>query len=160
MQGWILWLAIIGVMVIVGLAAYAGRLLWQLREQQRRHQAFLEKAQEKQTEKLAERNANILESVNVIALAGRQQQCDLSEVAIRLYKLMEVLQGDKHIDFAANYPALFELYGIVKDMPRGDERQAQPKKERMQANLIRVKAEARLQSAIEHELDEIVRFAA
>ncbi len=153
-------LGLIGAGVIVGLSTYAGHLLWQVRQQQRRHRLFLEKAEETKQAQLAARNANILESVNVIALAGRQQQCDLSEVAIRLYKLMEVLQGEKHIDFSQRYPALFELYTLVKDMPRGEARQQQAKPERMQNNLIRLKAESRLQSSIEQELDAIVAFAA
>ncbi len=71
-----------------------------------------------------------------------------------------MLQGEKHIDFSQRYPALFELYTLVKDMPRGEARQQQAKPERMQNNLIRLKAESRLQSSIEQELDAIVAFAA
>ena len=160
LQNWTVGLWIIGAGVIVGLAIYAGRLLWKVRQQQVRHRLFLEKAEESKKAQLAARNINILESVNVIALAGRQQQCDLSEVAIRLYKLMEVLQGDKNIDFSQHYPALFELYSVVKDMPRGEARQQQSKPARMQNNLIRLKTESRLQSNIEQELDAIVAFAA
>ena len=154
------WFGLVGAIVIGGLTVYAGYLLFQLYQQKQRHQRFLEKAQARQLDKMAERNKTIMESVLVIATASKQQQCDLSEAAIRLYKLMEVLQGEKRVDFRIAYPSLCELYDVVKDMPRGEERQQQEKQARMQNNLIRVKAEARLQDAIAKELDAISQLSA
>ncbi|WP_068326310.1 DUF2489 domain-containing protein [Photobacterium jeanii] len=150
-----LWLGLGGSIVAV-LACYAGYLLFKLYQQTQRHKAFLARAEAEQEQKRDQRNATIMDSVFIIADAGKQAQCDMSEVSIRLYKLMEVLQGDAALDFAATYPAMNELYHVVKDMPRGEARQTIQKKERMQLDLIRMKAEARLQDSIMLELDAIL----
>lgn len=155
MQDMTLWLGLAGLIVAV-LASYAGYLLFKLYKQTQRHKAFLARAQRQQEEGIKQRNANIMESVLIIAEAGKQDECDMSEIAIRLYKLMEVLQGDHRVDFASQYPAMHELYLVVKDMPRGDQRKTLAKKERMQLDLIRMKAEARLQETIKSELDVIL----
>ena len=80
----------------------------------------------------------------------------MSEVSIRLYKLMEVLQDDRQVNFASQYPAMNELYQVVKDMPRGESRKTLQKKERMELDLRRMKAEARLLNDIKCELDVIL----
>ncbi|MGF1683022.1 DUF2489 domain-containing protein [Photobacterium makurazakiensis] len=155
MQNMTLWLGLAGSIIAV-LATYAGYLLFKLHRQNQRHKAFLARAEKQQAEGIRQRNANIMESVMIIAEAGKQDQCDMSELSIRLYKLMEVLQGDKHIDFALQYPAMHELYQVVKEMPRGDARKTLEKKERMKLDLIRMKAEARLQDTIKAELEVIL----
>ncbi|MCW8331085.1 DUF2489 domain-containing protein [Photobacterium sp. SDRW27] len=154
-----LWLGLAGSLVAV-LAAYAGYLLFKLYQQNTRHKAFLERAKLQQAEKINERNANIMSSVFIIAEAGKQDQCTLSEIAIRLYKLMEVLQAEQAVDFASQYPAMHELYNVVKDMPRGDARKVLQKKERMAQDLQRMKAEARLLDDIKRELDMILALKA
>jgi len=154
-----LWLGLAGSIVAV-LAMYAGYLLFKLYQQNARHKAFLERTNLQQAEKIQERNSNIMESVLIIAEAGKQDQCDMSEVAIRLYKLMEVLQGDRQVDFASQYPAMNELYHVVKDMPRGDARKTLQKKERMELDLRRMKAEARLLADIKCELDVVLTLKA
>ncbi len=143
--------ALIGGVIILALAIYAGWLLAKLNHQTRQRKAFMEKAIQK-------RNLKIIESIDIIAFAALEQQCDLSEAAIRLYMIMGALQGDKEIDFSHRFPALFELYDLIKDMPRGDERKQVEKKERMQLDLIRVKAEARLVESINRELKDILSF--
>ncbi|TDR71150.1 uncharacterized protein DUF2489 [Photobacterium lutimaris] len=155
MQDMTLWLGLAGVIVAV-LASYAGYLLFKLYQQTQRHKAFLARAQRQQEAGIKQRNANIMESVLIIAEAGKKEECDMSEIAIRLYKLMEVLQGDHRVDFANRYPSMHELYLVVKDMPRGDARKTLAKKERMQLDLIRMKAEARLVESIKSELDLIL----
>lgn len=159
MQDMTLWLGLAGTIVIV-LAAYAGYLLFKLYQQNRRHKAFLARAELLQAEKVKERNANIMDSVFIIAEAGKQEQCDMSEISIRLYKLMEVLQAEQSVDFAAEYPAMNELYHVVKDMPRGEARKLLEKKERMKQDLVRMKAEARLLDDIKRELDVILALKA
>ncbi|KGY07422.1 MULTISPECIES: DUF2489 domain-containing protein [Vibrio] len=141
-------LAIAGGAIILGLASYAGYLLLQLKKQ---------KELQLQHQKLAieKRNANIFESVHVLCLAGIQGQCDLSEISIRLYNIMDYVQGDDRVDFDTEYPATSELFHIVKDMARGEERQNLVKKERMKQNLERHKAETRLQDAIIEELKRL-----
>ncbi|NOH81561.1 DUF2489 domain-containing protein [Vibrio sp. RE86] len=141
-------LAIAGGAIILGLASYAGYLLLKLKKQ---------KELQLQQQKLAieKRNANIFESVNILCLAGIQEQCDLSEVSIRLYNIMDYVQGEDRVDFDKEFPATSELFHIVKEMARGEDRQQLEKKERMKQNLERHKAEARLQDAIVEELQRL-----
>lgn len=138
-------LAIIGGVIIFALAGYAAYLLLKVRKQtqlQQQHQALA----------IEKRNANIFESVNTLCLAGIQGQCDLSEIAIRVYCIMDYVQGTARVDFEQEYPAISELYHIVKDMPRGEARQQIAKQERMRHNLTRQKAELRLTETITTEL--------
>ncbi|NAW68959.1 DUF2489 domain-containing protein [Vibrio sp. V27_P1S3P104] len=138
-------LAVIGATIIFALASYAAYLLWKLRRQTQLQQQY-------QTLAIEKRNANIFESVNTLCLAGIQGQCDLSEIAIRVYCIMDYVQGEARVDFEQSYPAITELYHIVKDMPRGEARQNMLKQERMRQNLTRQKAEVRLNDAIVSEL--------
>lgn len=138
-------LATAGAVIIIALASYAGYLLLQLKKQ---------KELQLQHQKLAieKRNANIFENVHTLCQAGIQGQCDLSEISIRVYCIMDYVQGEERIDFDKTYPAISELYHIVKDMARGEDRQQLAKKERMQQNLARQKAESRLTETIVEEL--------
>ncbi|MCL9782889.1 DUF2489 domain-containing protein [Vibrio sp. S4M6] len=141
-------LATVGGLIILGLAIYAGYLLLLLKKQNQlkaKHQQLA----------INKRNANIYDNVNTLCMAGIQGQCDLSEISIRVYNIMDYVQGDERVDFAREYPATSELYEIVKDMPRGEERQKLAKKDRMKQNLARSKAEARLNDAIVSELTRL-----
>ncbi len=138
-------LAIAGAVIIIALASYAGYLLLQLKKQkelQLKHQKLA----------IDKRNSNIFENVYTLCQAGIQGQCDLSEISIRVYCIMDYVQGEERIDFDKTYPAISELYHIVKDMARGEDRQQLAKKERMQQNLARQKAESRLTETIVEEL--------
>ncbi|QLK45235.1 DUF2489 domain-containing protein [Vibrio owensii] len=138
-------LAIAGAVIIIALASYAGYLLLQLKKQ---------KELQLKHKKLAidKRNANIFENVHTLCQAGIQGQCDLSEISIRVYNIMDYVLGEDRVDFDKTYPAISELYHVVKDMARGEDRQNLAKKERMQQNLDRHKAEQRLTDAIIEEL--------
>ena len=141
-------LAIAGGIIILGLGSYAGYLLLRVKKQtelQKQHQALA----------IEKRNANIFDNVNTLCLAGIQGQCDLSEISIRVYNIMDFVQGDERVDFDAEYPATSELYHVVKDMARGEERQNLPKRERMKQNLTRQKAESRLNESIIEELKQL-----
>ncbi|MDN3608701.1 DUF2489 domain-containing protein [Vibrio ostreicida] len=138
-------LATLGGVIILALAFYAGYLLLQLKKQnelQLQHQKIA----------IEKRNANIFESVNILCLAGIQGQCDLSEISIRVYNIMDYVQGSDRVEFDKEFPATSELFHIVKVMPRGEERQKLAKRERMKQNLERQKAESRLEQAIISEL--------
>ncbi|WP_281545931.1 DUF2489 domain-containing protein [Grimontia sp. SpTr1] len=142
---------VLGGAIILGLAVYAGWLLSKLRHQTKMQEKAMNAA-------IKQRNEKIIESVDVIAMATLQEQCDLSEAAIRLYMIMDHLQGEKRVEFPERFPALYELYDVVKDMPRGDARKKIEKRERMRHDMERMKAEARLQQAIHTELEEILAF--
>jgi hypothetical protein len=146
---WIL--AGLGALIILALSVYAGTLLARLKRQTAL-QAEMEEAA------IKKRNDKIIESVDVIAFAALKDQCDLSEAAIRLYMIMDHLQGEKRVEFDSRYPALFELYEAVKDTPRGDARKTLKKNERMRLDFDRANHEARLEQAIKAELAEILAF--
>lgn len=141
-------LSIAGAIVIVALASYAGFLLIKVKKQKRLIQIQQQKAIEK-------RNANIFENVYTLCMAGMQQQCDLSEIVIRVYCIMDYVQGEDRIDFSVDFPAIYDLYNIVKDMARGEERQKLAKQVRMKQTLERQKAEARLSNEILKELADL-----
>ena len=141
-------LATAGSVIIAGLASYAGYLLFKLKQQKARQLRQQQVAIDK-------RNANIFESVNLLCLAGIQQQCDLAEISIRLYNIMDYVQGEARLDFAQEFPAITQLFHIVNPMARGEERQKLPKQERMRQNLERHKAESRLEAAIIAELQRL-----
>ncbi|RQW61465.1 DUF2489 domain-containing protein [Vibrio viridaestus] len=141
-------LAVIGAIIIVALASYAAYLLLKLKKQKQLQAQQMKLAIQK-------RNANIFENVETLCNVGIQGQCDLSEISIRVYCIMDYVQGEERVDFDKTYPAISELYHVVKDMPRGEERQALEKKERMQQNMQRMKAESRLSDSIVSELKEL-----
>ncbi len=138
-------LAIIGALIILALGSYAVYLLLQVKKQR----ILIEQHKKLAIEK---RNANIFDSVHTLCMAGIQGQCDLSEISIRIYSIMDYVQGEERIEFEQEYPAISELYHVVKDMPRGEARQKMVKKERMQHNMQRLQAESRLSDTIISEL--------
>ncbi|WP_438884772.1 DUF2489 domain-containing protein, partial [Bacillus cereus group sp. Bce018] len=90
-------------LIILGLASYAVYLLLQVKKQ-------TQLQQQHQTLAIEKRNANIFDSVNTLCLAGIQGQCVLSEIAIRVYCIMDYVQGEQRVDFERDYPATAELY--------------------------------------------------
>lgn len=141
-------MAVVGAIIILGLASYAGYLLLKVRQQKQLQQQAMDIA-------VAKRNANIFESVDTLCLAGIQGQCDLSELSIRINGILDYVQGEHRIEVEKSFPALYELYLIVKDMARGEARQQLVKKDRMRQTLDRQKAEARLNDAIVEELKQL-----
>ncbi|MDG3086831.1 DUF2489 domain-containing protein [Vibrio hannami] len=141
-------LIILAGMVILALAGYALSLILKVRKQSKLRQEFMDIS-------IAKRNANIFESVDTLCLAGIQKQCDLAEVSIRVYHILDYVQGEHRIDVEKEYPALFELFSVVKDFARGEERQKLEKRERMKQDLERHKAESRLTDAITEELKQL-----
>lgn len=141
-------LLVLGSIIIIALAWYAGYLLIQLKKQKVLQQQHLQMAIDK-------RNSNIFENVQTLCNVGIQGQCDLSEIVIRVYCIMDYVQGDQRVDFEKDFPSIAELYHVVKDMPRGEDRKAMDKKTRMEQNLVRMKTEAKLQDAIVNELQQL-----
>lgn len=97
----------LGGAIILGLAGYAGWLLAKLRQQTKMQEKAMNEA-------IKQRNLKIIESVDVIAMATLQEQCDLSEAAIRLYMIMDHLQGDKRVDFPTRFPGTVRIVRCCK----------------------------------------------
>ncbi|MFU2089742.1 DUF2489 domain-containing protein [Avibacterium avium] len=137
---WIYLLIALGLLIIVGMAAYAVKLLRALKNQKQ----ALENARLARVKRLKE-------SIEIIARAMQNGDCNLSEGAIRLKMLLDPL-GLK----ITTYPALAELYDVVKEMPTHQARKELKKNERMRLDLTRESVEADLESKILLELNQLL----
>ncbi|MFQ1046535.1 DUF2489 domain-containing protein [Avibacterium paragallinarum] len=137
---WIYLLLALGLLIIVGMSAYAVKLLRALKSQKQ----ALENAR-------VERVKRLKESIEIIARAMQNGDCNLSEGVIRLKMLLDPL-GIK----ITTYPALAELYDVVKEMPTHQARKELKKNERMRLDLTRESAEAELEAKIKLELDQLL----
>ena len=148
-QPW-LWVAlVVALLVIIPLAYYAGTLLFRLKQQNQQQQ----KAR-------AARLDVMTESIQTIALAMTQQQCNLSEGVIRLVHLLESLPVEQPPSVAQSYPAIHELFELVRDLPTHDARKALPKNERMRQDQEREEHESRLETGILKEAQVLTTFEA
>jgi len=136
MQLWIV-LGVVGVLIIIGLAFYAGRLLGQLKRQNDR----IKKAQ-------AERNERLIESIVTIAKSMQQGQCPHSEGALRLTVLLDLMALEPKPDFAAEFPAIHDMYERIKHMPTHEARKQYPKQEIRKMDKEREGYEEALEEAI------------
>lgn len=132
---------IIGSLIAGGLAFYAGRLLARLRRQNRLRD-----------EAIAQRNANLFESIATIALAMQQGQCPLSEGSIRLSVLLDHLVLDTPRSFDATYPAIHEMHERIKHMPTHEARKQYPRKEIRQMDTEREGYEVEMTDAIQQDV--------
>ena len=144
------WIALlIGIVIIVALAYYAGSLLGQLRKQRHiREQA------------VAKRNANLYESIATIALAMQQKQCDLSEGALRIAVLLDHLALPQNVQgertFEQHYPAIHEMYERIKHMPTHEARKQYPRKEIRKMDAEREGYEVELEDAIQADVAKLL----
>ena len=139
----------LGAIIIVALGVYAGQLLSKLKIQNAKRQ-----------QKRDERLVNINQSIQTIAFAMQQQQCNFSEGAIRIFKILEGVPIIPLPDYGAQYPALFKLYEHVKELPTHDARNQLSKKERRMQDREREQQESELESQILHELESLREFTA
>ncbi|WP_100644158.1 DUF2489 domain-containing protein [Alteromonas facilis] len=140
-------LIVLACAIIAGLSFYAGKLLYQLREQTLKQ----EQAREARVER-------ITESIQTIAFAMQQQQCDLSEGVIRLYHLLDALPVLPQPDFATHFPAVHSLYDRVCHFPTHEARNALSKAERRQQDKEREEIESIHEADILKELDALKVF--
>lgn len=140
----------IALIIIAGLSWYAASLLLQLKKQN-----------ENQRAQRAERNLNIAESIDGIALAMEQGQCDYSEGVIRLCVLLDHFSQEKPVNFQQTYPQMHLFYSQIKDMATHSKRAALPKNERMRQDVERLKYEAESKPIIEkNELPMLKEYIA
>ena len=140
-------LLIVALSIVAGLSFYAGSLLFKLRTQQ-----------QQRNQKTQQRIVNITQSIQTIAKALEQQQCNLSEGCIRLFHLLEALPLENLPDFSQQYSGVYSLYNQVKDLPTHEVRKAQAKSETKQQDLLREELEAELESKILHDVAVLKTF--
>ncbi|MCK9110677.1 DUF2489 domain-containing protein [Haemophilus influenzae] len=127
---------VIALFLVTGLTLYAIRLLKQLKVQKE----LITKAKN-------ERAIRLKESINIIARAMQSGECNLSEGVIRLTMLL--MPFGKNL---STYPAMANLYEVVRDMPTHDDRKLLEKRERMRLDLERESAEVQFEQDIKKEL--------
>lgn len=134
---WSTILFILASLIIVALTGYAIYLLLALQKQKR---SFA-------NSRLA-RELRLKESIEIIAKAMQKGDCNHSEGVIRLKMLLDPLGQT-----LKSYPAMYQLYEVVMDMPTHEKRRELKKNERMRLDLQREMAEADLEQKIHTELD-------
>ena len=139
---------LIALSIVAGLAFYAGSLLFKLRAQQ-----------QLRNQKTLDRINNISESIQTIAKALDQQQCNLSEGCIRLFHLLEALPIKDKPDFSKQFVGLYSLYNQVKNLPTHEKRKAQSKLQTKKQDLQREELEAQFESQILTEVSKLKSFS-
>lgn len=150
-----MWLVLggLGLVVILLLAFYAGRLLSQVKAQN------IAKEVAKQ-ELLAGQQAHdfkIMSSVLIIARAMKEEQCDYSEGCWRISVLLDSLVMSKSLE--QEFPAIFGLYHQIKHLNILTERKSLEKRERMKQDVDRMKAEAALYDDINTDLTLLLQYS-
>ncbi|MBL4630698.1 MAG: DUF2489 domain-containing protein [Paraglaciecola sp.] len=133
--------------IIAGLAFYAGSLLFKLRAQQLLR-----------IQKTQQRIVHISQSIQTIAKALSQQQCNLSEGCIRLFHLLEALPIKDKPDFSEQFIGLYSLYNHIKDLPTHETRKAQSKSQTKQQDLQREALESQFESQILNDVSVLKSF--
>ena len=138
---------LLGGLVLLGLAVYAGTLLARLKRQH-----------DMQRQAIAARNERILDSVRVIAHAVRDGHSYYSAGALRLTNLLDALQIKGGRAFASEFPGLYGLYEKVKEMPTHEARRALKRNEVMKMDLERSGYEAELEAQILKDVARLKDF--
>lgn len=137
---WRFFLIILAVLILLSMAGYALSLFFKLRKQNQQ----LQQAKNKRFQR-------VIESIVIISKAMRSEQCDFSEGVLRLKPLLDVLGKKLSI-----FPAMWELYQVVEDMPILDARKGLKRNERMKLDLTRESKEAELEDKIKNELNQLI----
>ncbi|MGB5444113.1 MAG: DUF2489 domain-containing protein [Psychromonas sp.] len=152
-------LAVVSVVIIIGLAFYAGILIKKIHMQKAYNRKISAQQAAQQALKQQHRNDKICESIRIIARATAQKQCNVSEAAIRLTILLETLLLKEPIDLVKNYPALSEMFDKVKDMPTHEQRKKIPVKEIKILDMKREIFESQLEDKIIDEMSQLTQFS-
>lgn len=147
---------IVGAIIIAGLSFYAGKLIWQVKAQN----ALIEKKRAEhlaeQKRKRQERNAKLADSINLIAKAMREKQCEYSEGCLRIWVLISQYGFEKEVNLEETYPGIYQMYEVVKEMPTHDARKKYSKKEIFKMDTERWRAEERLEKDILKDCEQLV----
>ncbi|MBT0586665.1 DUF2489 domain-containing protein [Alteromonas oceanisediminis] len=136
-------------LIVVGLSFYAGRLLFQLKQQTTR-----------QTAARQVRIDNITQSIQTIALAMEQQQCNLSEGVIRICNLLDAMPLTPQPNYRADFPATYELYEKISHFPTHDARNALTKLQRRTQDNERENIESEYESKVLMEVSRLKNISA
>ncbi|MEG3765823.1 DUF2489 domain-containing protein [Alteromonas sp. 14N.309.X.WAT.G.H12] len=144
---WLTAAIVIGILIILGLGIYAGKLLYMLKEQNA----------QQQTARKA-RIDSITESIIVICKAMQQQQCDLSEGTIRICKLLNALPLQTRPEYREKFPHIHNLFVEISGFAILEERKKLTAQERREQDEAREQIESEFESHVLKELDSIRDF--
>lgn len=131
----------IGSLIVLAMLGYLISLLLAIKKQKR----MLQQAYQQRLDRLQE-------SIVIIAKAMLTDECNHSEGVLRLKPLLEAY-GKIQLNA---FPAMYQLYLTVREMPIKEERQALAKKERRQLDRTRESTEAKLEQQIKSELPQLL----
>ena len=140
-------LSILGAIIIIALGIYAGKTLYLLKQQNLRQKNAREK-----------RIASMEQSIQTIAFAMQQQQCNYSEGAVRICNLLKALPIANIPDYSTVYPELHGLFNKIKDYPTHEERIALSKLERRRQDKQREQLESEAETGIQEEIVRLRSF--
>ena len=143
-------------LIIIGLAFYAGKLFAKVRLQNIKN----EQAIAAQKSLIKKNNDKLTESILLIAKAVSEEQCELSEAAIRICRLLEKIYLEQDANFPAKFPALHELDRFLADYPTHAGYKALKRQERMRFDVKRSQQEEHLKDAIINECITLKTFTA
>lgn len=138
----------VGLLIIIGLAFYAGQLLWKVKQKNLTEQ-------EQKTKRLT----YLTDSISHIAKAMKAEQCELSEGVLRIWVLLDHYNSEQAApkDYPEIYPGFAGLYDVIKDMPTHEARKRQNKQERFKMDVQRWDAEKELGEQIATDVDGIMK---
>ena len=148
-------LLVVGVSIIAALAFYAGSLFAQVKKQRVSQQ----QAMQSQQEAIDKHNNKLIESIQLIAKAVTEQQCELSEAAIRICRLLEKVYIEQDAAYPEAYPSLHQLDTFLSDYPTHAAYKALKRQERMRFDVKRAQKEDQLKAAVESECQTLLTFS-
>jgi hypothetical protein len=149
-----LWLYVLlfGIVIVLALAFYAGKLLKQV-AQQKEQQQQVKLAQQ---QALNNHDKKILDSVLLITRAMQEEQCEFDEGCWRLSVLLSSLKT--MTELSVQFPAIFALYDAIKDLAILDARKVLTKKERMREDYQRLTALNTMHDSVVAELGSLHQY--
>ncbi|BBN83075.1 hypothetical protein PA25_30600 [Pseudoalteromonas sp. A25] len=157
MSMWLVIAVTLGALIIAGLSFYAGKLLWQVKAQKQMLAKRQAEHNEKQIKARQQRNAKLADSINLLARAMKEKQCEYSEGCLRVWVLISQYSFSEEIELHSVYPGVHQMYEVVKDMPTHDARKKYSKKEIFKMDNERWRAEQRLEQEILDDCERLVK---
>jgi hypothetical protein len=152
MNNFWLYVLLLGIIIVLALGFYAGKLLKKLAQQK----AQQEKTQIAQQQALNKHDKKIFDSVLLITRAMQQEQCEFDEGCWRLSVLLSSLKTLTVLP--VQFPGIFGLYDTIKDLAILDGRKTLTKKQRMREDYQRMTALNKTHDEIITDLDELYHF--
>lgn len=119
---------------VLGLSVYLGILWAQIRKQKIKN----ELQEERIKNQLDEQKKYVTESIDIIALATIQGQCDLSECCIRIKNLIDYFP---ELSEKPKFQVFQRMYEEIKDFPTHEKRNEQTKQETFKQDKERFRIE-------------------